>query len=282
MLKAILSSEQAELVLRFRDYIRQHYQRDLPLYQEQNAYFLAVDADDPQLTALLHEAEQYRLDPFDEKYTQASWQDGETYSLKGRFRSWLPNFNGWQTALRHAPLTSVLAIVCVLLYLLSLSSYRLELFQWAHYPDNSQQTLQFWRYFSHSLVHLSFSHILFNLTYWLVFGAMIERKSGSTTLLILFLISALFSGIVQNAFSGAAFFGLSGVVYAVLGYVYLLSRLDPQRRYRLPNGFIYLLISGILFGFVSPLLNIAVGNAAHITGLVVGLILACWQARWQK
>ncbi|MGV6988027.1 rhomboid family intramembrane serine protease [Testudinibacter sp. P80/BLE/0925] len=282
MMKVILSSEQAELALRFRDYIRQRYQRDLPLYQEQNVYLLAVEQDDPQLTALLGEAEQYRRDPFDEKYTQASWQDGETYSLQGRFSSWLPNIGNWRNALRQAPLTWTLALLCVAVYLLTLSGYRAEVYQWAHYPENSSQYSQLWRFVSHALVHLSFSHILFNLTYWLVFGAMIERKNGSGKLFMLFFAAAVISGSVQNAFSGAAFFGLSGVVFAVLGYVYLLSRLDPQQRYRLPSGFIYLLLIGVLFGFVSPLVDIAVGNAAHISGLMVGLALAWWQAHWQK
>ncbi|MDH2999824.1 hypothetical protein A1D23_06920 [Chelonobacter oris] len=282
-MKILLSSENAELALRFRDYIRQQYQRDLPLYRQQAHYIFALPETDPQLDMLSAEAERYRQNPLDEKYTRASWQSGQTYSLKWRYGDLLPSVSQWQTALRQAPVTWGIALLCVLVYLLGLIGYRDTIYQLAHFPENSTQYTEIWRFFSHALVHLSFTHILFNLTYWLIFAGMIEKSArgwrGAGKVLLLFLLIALISGVVQNYFSGAAFFGLSGVVYGVLGYVYLMSRLDPQQRFRLPNGFVFVLLIGIVLGFAGPLIDLHFGNAAHISGLLVGLALAWFDGK---
>ena len=279
MMKVILTTDKPELALRFRDYIRQQYLLELQLYQQQDNYFFALQDDDSNLTVLSVEAEQYRRDPSAEKYAQASWQTGQTYSLQGRFNSLIPNLSQWKETLGKAPVTWAIALVCVLVYLLSLSSYQLEVYLFTHFPEDSAQYADVWRFFSHAVVHLSFTHILFNLTYWLIFATMIEKNNGSAKVLMLFVSIALISGIVQNFFSGPAFFGLSGVVYGVLGYVYVMSRFDRRQRYRLPGGFIYMLLVGIAVGFIGPLVDLHFGNAAHISGLAVGILIALFDSQ---
>lgn len=279
MMKVILTTDKPELALRFRDYIRQQYQLELQLYQQQDNYFFALQDDDSNLTVLSVEAEQYRRDPSAEKYAQASWQTGQTYSLQGRFNSLIPNLSQWKETLGKAPVTWAIALVCVLVYLLSLSSHQLEVYLFTHFPEDSAQYADVWRFFSHAVVHLSFTHILFNLTYWLIFATMIEKNNGSTKVLMLFVSIALISGIVQNFFSGPAFFGLSGVVYGVLGYVYVMSRFDRRQRYRLPGWFIYMLLVGIAVGFIGPLVDLHFGNAAHISGLAVGILIALFDSQ---
>ena len=279
MIKVILTTDKPELALRFRDYIRQQYQLELQLYQQQDNYFFALQDDDSNLTVLSVEAEQYRRDPSAEKYAQASWQTGQTYSLQGRFNSLIPNLSQWKETLGKAPVTWAIALVCVLVYLLSLSSHQLEVYLFTHFPEDSAQYADVWRFFSHAVVHLSFTHILFNLTYWLIFATMIEKNNGSAKVLMLFVSIALISGIVQNFFSGPAFFGLSGVVYGVLGYVYVMSRFDRRQRYRLPGGFIYMLLVGIAVGFIGPLVDLHFGNAAHISGLAVGILIALFDSQ---
>ncbi len=278
-MKVILTTDKPELALRFRDYIRQQYQLELQLYQQQDNYFFALQDDDSNLTVLSVEAEQYRRDPSAEKYAQASWQTGQTYSLQGRFNSLIPNLSQWKETLGKAPVTWAIALVCVLVYLLSLSSHQLEVYLFTHFPEDSAQYADVWRFFSHAVVHLSFTHILFNLTYWLIFATMIEKNNGSAKVLMLFVSIALISGIVQNFFSGPAFFGLSGVVYGVLGYVYVMSRFDRRQRYRLPGGFIYMLLVGIAVGFIGPLVDLHFGNAAHISGLAVGILIALFDSQ---
>ncbi len=70
-------------------------------------------------------------------------------------------------------------------------------------------------------MHFSLMHILFNLLWWWYLGGAVEKRLGSGKLIVITLISALLSGYVQQKFSGPWFGGLSGVVYALMGYVWL-------------------------------------------------------------
>lgn len=148
-----------------------------------------------------------------------------------------------------------------------------------HYPAYPEQEGQIWRYVTHSLVHLSLWHIAFNLLWWWIFADMIERKFGSGKLILLYLLSAVISGVAQNFASGPAFFGLSGVVYAVLGFVFGVDRFGKSEPFNLPQGFFNMLLVGIGFGFISPLIDIQMGNSAHISGLIVGLAYGFLQAK---
>jgi len=148
----------------------------------------------------------------------------------------------------------------------------------AHFPEDTTQEGEIWRYLTHTLVHLSNMHILFNLTWWWIFGGAIERQLGSLKLLQIYFFAGVISGIAQNLVSGPAFFGLSGVVYAVLGYVFMLDKIHKQTAFALPDSFFNMLLVGILLGFAGPLIDIQIGNTAHISGLLLGMGLA-WMDR---
>ena len=72
---------------------------------------------------------------------------------------------------------------------------------------------------------------------------MIERTFGSVKLLMLYVVASVITGYVQNYVSGPAFFGLSGVVYAVLGYVFIRDKLN-HHLFDLPEGFFHNVIGG--------------------------------------
>ena len=168
------------------------------------------------------------------------------------------------------PLHIIIAI-CIIVYLLQQIGFEDPIMEAFHYPVYFDQDWELWRYVTHAFVHLSNIHIIANLSWFWLFGGVIERYFGGLKLFLLFLVSAVVSGVVQNYFSGPAFFGLSGVVYAVLGYVFVLDKLN-NNAFDLPKGFFTMLLVGLAFGFVSPLFDIHLGNAAHISGLIVGLI----------
>jgi GlpG protein len=64
------------------------------------------------------------------------------------------------------------------------------------------------------------------------------KALGSGKLVVITVISALLSGFVQHKFSGPWFGGLSGVVYALMGYVWLRGERDPQSGIYLQRGLI--------------------------------------------
>ncbi|OOF54436.1 rhomboid family intramembrane serine protease [Rodentibacter genomosp. 2] len=164
----------------------------------------------------------------------------------------------------------IITAICVIVYLLQQIGFEESIMDAFHYPVYFDQDWALWRYITHSFVHLSNIHIIANLSWFWLFGSVIERYFGGRKLFFIFLVSAIVSGIVQNYFSGAGFFGLSGVVYAVLGYVFVVDKLNANI-FNLPKGFFTMLFVGLIFGFISPLFDIYIGNAAHISGLIVGL-----------
>lgn len=161
--------------------------------------------------------------------------------------------------------------ICIVVYLLQQIGFENPIMEAFHYPVYFDQDWELWRYVTHAFVHLSNVHIIANLAWFWLFGRVIQRYLGGLKLFLIFLISAVVSGVVQNYFSGPDFFGLSGVVYAVLGYVFVLDKLN-NNAFNLPEGFFTMLLVGLAFGFVSPLFDIYIGNAAHISGFIVGII----------
>ncbi|OOF60223.1 rhomboid family intramembrane serine protease [Rodentibacter myodis] len=165
----------------------------------------------------------------------------------------------------------LITVICIVIYILQQLGVEEPIMMAFHYPIDPRQNWQLWRYVTHAFVHLSNVHIIANLSWFWLFGGVIERYFGGVKLFLLVMVSAIISGVVQNYFSGPDFFGLSGVVYAVLVYVFVVDKLNANL-FDLPKGFFTMLLMGLAFGFISPLFGIYLGNAAHISGLVVGLV----------
>lgn len=281
----LFGSEIPSLALRFRDYIRSRYQVELELKQITDdtgtlLYGVFIAEDHPRMAEIRQEQQRFLRDPFNERYEQASWQSGDIRPSAAQTGNRPPNLAGLGRALlRNGKFTVFLTALCLLIYLLQLSGFNNEVLEFAHYPAYPDEDVQLWRYVTHSLVHLSPLHILFNLVWWWIFGGAIERVCGSRTLIVLYLVSALLSGMAQNLASGPAFFGLSGVVYAVLGYVFVADKFGSRRRFDLPQGFFNMLLVGIAVGFMAPLIGIQMGNTAHISGLTVGCLFGFFAAK---
>ncbi|MFZ7305950.1 rhomboid family intramembrane serine protease [Avibacterium avium] len=272
----LFGSEIRNFAFHFRDYILAKYQRNLSVQeisqQGQPAVFAVfADEDDPLFSKIEQEAQAFLQDPTHSRYQQASWETGKIEQADENKVRWkFPQFFQW----KQQKFTVFLTALCLIIYFFQLLGFNQDILLATHYPDSYAEQSELWRYFTHSLVHLSPWHITFNLVWWWIFAGKIEQKFGSATLVLLYLLSAFISGFAQNMASGPAFFGLSGVVYAVLGYVLVLDKFSRQPPFHLPQGFFTMLLVGIVFGFVSPLIGVSMGNSAHITGLLTGVVLA--------
>ena len=190
----------------------------------------------------------------------------------------LLNSQLYQFIRQNGRFTSLICLLCLFIFILQNLGLENFIFSLLHYPDSIYQQDDFWRYFSHSLVHLSFLHLLFNLSWFFIFGGAIERQFGALKLIFLYFISAIITGFIQNYFSGPDFFGLSGVVYAVLGYVLIIDKFSAYS-FNLPEGFFSMLLIGLGLGFVSPYFGVEMGNAAHISGFLVGIIYGIFDGK---
>jgi GlpG protein len=64
---------------------------------------------------------------------------------------------------------------------------------------------------------------------------------------------------------------MSGVVYALFGYVWMKSDYDPASDMRLPSKTIFYMVLWLVFCMSGVLGNIA--NAAHVVGLFAGMLV---------
>lgn len=238
-------------------YLLQHNQSDVWL------------ADESQAERVRAELARFLENPADPRYLAASWQAGHTGS--GLHYRRYPFFAALRE--RAGPVTWVMMIACVVVFIAMQILGDQEVMLWLAWPFDPTLKFEFWRYFTHALMHFSLMHILFNLLWWWYLGGAVEKRLGSGKLIVITLISALLSGYVQQKFSGPWFGGLSGVVYALMGYVWLRGERDPQSGIYLQRGLIIFALIWIVAGWFD-LFGMSMANGAHIAGLAVGLAMA--------
>lgn len=271
----LFSTSQQQLAIRFQQFIRQQYQQQIEIKQEKGVFHLFISEQSEQMVEIKQAAEQFLANPEAEQFYRADWQQESRISWRELWKPLLVTGSRfrWQRLWQNK-FCALVTLICILVFALTYTDWQQQIFFYFHFPVFPEQQFELWRYFSHSLVHLSPAHILFNLMWWWIFAGLIERYQGTFKLCSLYAISAVTSGIAQDLSSGADFFGLSGVVYAVLGYVFVENYLDPNKRFAIPSGFGLFLVIGIVSGFFAPLIGVAIGNSAHIAGLITGSILA--------
>lgn len=128
-----------------------------------------------------------------------------------------------------------------------------------------------WRLITPIFLHFGIMHILFDVFAWLQLAGAVERVQGTLRLGLVLLVSAVLSNLSQYFWDGPIFGGLSGVVYAVLGYIWMQSKFVPGSGLYMPPQMV--VMCGVWFimcwgGYLGP-----VANGAHTGGLVVGMIL---------
>lgn len=134
---------------------------------------------------------------------------------------------------------------------------------------------QWWRLITPAFLHFSVPHIAFDAVLFWFLGRQIEQRDSHWVLLVIFLVSALVGNTAQYFLRGPEFGGLSGVVYAMLGYCWISQMRAP--RFFFPPALIAVSVIWMLVG-LTPLpqyLGIgAMANGAHAGGFLSGLLLA--------
>jgi GlpG protein len=128
---------------------------------------------------------------------------------------------------------------------------------------------EIWRLITPIFIHLHPLHLLFNMLWTLDLGRMVERRHGTLWFALMVVVIAVVSNVGQYMARGPGFGGMSGVVYGLLGYVFIKGKLDPGSGFFLHQTTMVMMMIWFVLGF-SGFLNIA--NTAHALGLGVGLI----------
>lgn len=134
---------------------------------------------------------------------------------------------------------------------------------------------QVWRLFTPALLHVNLIHLVFNMWAMTVLGTVIETRRGTAALLVMVLVSGVVSNVGQYLYvvtftpSLRGWGGLSGVVYALFGYVWMKGHFEPEQGMVLHPSSVRTMLLWLLLGF-TPILPMA--NGAHVMGLVVGVL----------
>ncbi|SQD00943.1 rhomboid intramembrane serine protease [Escherichia coli] len=78
---------------------------------------------------------------------------------------------------RAGPVTWVVMIACVVVFIAMQILGDQEVMLWLAWPFDPTLKFEFWRYFTHALMHFSLMHILFNLLWWWYLGGAVENAS---------------------------------------------------------------------------------------------------------
>ncbi len=191
------------------------------------------------------------------------------------------------------PITYILIVINVLVFLAEMSQGDAFIEKWAFVPArfSQQPAADAATIFSAMFMHGGFMHIFGNMLYLWIFGNNVEDGMGSVKFLIFYLlagIAATFAQYVVNPGSGIPNVGASGAIAGVLG-AYLL--MYPRSAVRVAVGYSVVAMPAlIVIGFwialqlFSGVGSIAVTDEtsdtggvaymAHVGGFFAGLALA--------
>ena len=213
--------------------------------------------------------------PHHPKYQQAAWNNGEVAHVEADGPTIFADFK--EQFFSHAGIVTLsVFVVCWVIFLLSQIGLENHIFnQISFYKQLSLELLlnDPYRIIGPAFFHFSWLHIVFNTMWWWQIGGTIERTLGRWALTNLFLVSAIVSNLGQFLVSGPNFGGLSGVVYALFGYMWWYGWLAPEKGLSISKPIVGFLLFFMLLGF-ADVLPVNMANMAHLLGLISGCGLA--------
>lgn len=120
--------------------------------------------------------------------------------------------------------------------------------------------------FTHILGHSDWNHLLSNFSFILLLGPILEERYGSVVLLVMILVTALVTGVINACLIPAGLMGSSGIAFMMI----LLASFSTMSRHEIPLSFfliLFLYIGRDLFAN-NKVYNIA--TFAHIAGGICG------------
>ncbi|KJY90102.1 rhomboid family intramembrane serine protease GlpG [Vibrio neptunius] len=263
----LISISNPRMAQAFIDYMASR-RIDVKMMPEGSGQFALWLTDTQYQVEVEAELQHFLANPSDAKYQAASWDMAE--SRTGRFSYQSPSMLAMVKA-KAGPVTLAVILVCIVIFALQQFGAGQAVFSVLHFPAFAGQEWQLWRWVSHAVLHFSVMHIAFNLLWWWQLGGDIEQRLGAKKLLQLFVVSAAMSGAGQYWVEGANFGGLSGVVYALVGYLWVLGYKAPQLGLSIPKPIIGFMLVWLVLGFIQPFMAIA--NTAHLVGLISGVVV---------
>ena len=124
------------------------------------------------------------------------------------------------------------------------------------------------RMFTHILGHENWSHFRNNFIYILLVGPMIEEKYGSINLLIMILLTAFITGLINIIIGKYKILGSSDIVYMLI----ILSSIVNINKGTIPLTLILIIIFYIIDEILQINKSDNVSHLSHLIGAICGCI----------
>jgi len=136
---------------------------------------------------------------------------------------------------------------------------------------------EWWRLITPIFLHFSMTHLVFNCLWIYILGSRIEKLDGLSVFLFIFILTGILSNAGQFFWTQQYLFGgLSGAVYGLLGYCFIIELDGRHGRYGLPEALYLFMFIWLLVGFTGVLSFFGFGNVAntaHLVGMIAGFII---------
>ena len=164
---------------------------------------------------------------------------------------------------------------------------------------------EWWRLFSPIFLHIGIIHYLFNNAALRIIGRIIEHTVGGFWFLVIYILSGVFGNICSTISNTSIGAGASGAIFGLIGTGVLIEYLkeiqknkdhviryhrddtievDPvsKRKFKwIPGPFTFMALLNIALAIllnsifsISDSISIGIDNAAHIGGLLSGIVLS--------
>lgn len=234
----------------------------------------------------------YLQNPTDDRFLSASRAAAELKRKEGeeqaayrrrvrKGRSLFPSTSSY----RFGIITYALIFICVGVFVLTkfgrdfepvdslwLSNYRTFAPLWKRVIDLREvRAGEVWRLLTPIFIHMNVMHIFFNMMWMATLGSLIEARQSRALMVRLVLLLGIGSNLVQYVSSGTGNFGgMSGVVYGLIGYMWIRGKFDPSCGLELDRNTVIMSMIWFFLCFTNWVGPIA--NGAHAGGLVLGMI----------
>jgi rhomboid protease GluP len=134
---------------------------------------------------------------------------------------------------------------------------------------------EYYRLVTAMFIHGDVEHIVSNMIFLVGLGQMLESAIGHVKFLLLYMFSGIGASVISMAYSYSSgdiysSVGASGAIFGLIGALFILvivhnGRFKQVSMRRLIFGLVFMVYSGIRTQYVD--------NAAHIGGLVCGIVI---------
>lgn len=177
----------------------------------------------------------------------------------------------------NAPVTLTFALISTLVLLVDqLLGLGLTVHLFAIGPTlNVADPLEYVRLVTHVVGHANWTHLISNFALILLLGPILEEKHGSRSLVVMMLITAIVTGLLNVLFFSTGLLGASGIVFMMI----LLGSFTNFGKGEVPLTFILVVLLYVTREVITAFQDDTISQFAHVAGGFCGSLFGFLRPR---